>query len=320
MHRRQGLILLISVLIIKFLTSCSSYNSKHEKQLTIFHAGSLAMPMKAMADTFMKENPSCQIFMESAGSRECAKKITELNKNCDLIITSDYQVIKEMLIPDYTKWYIVFAGNEMCIAYTDKSNEAGRINAQNWTDILSRNNITTGRSDPSNDPCGYRTLMLFRLAEKFYGKKGFAHKMEKKDKEYMRPKEVDLIALLESNALDYIFIYRSVAVQHHLKHILLPPAINLGKKEFESGYASAVVELNDHVTHKKTLLKGEPILYAFSIPDNAVNKDGALKFAGLILSEKGRQVMEAMGQNVIIATDSTMILYIPENLKKYILK
>lgn len=320
MHRRQGFILLIFLLIVRFLTSCTSHDPKHGDRLIIFHAGSLAMPMKVMADTFMKENPSVKLFMESAGSRECAKKITELKKNCDLIITSDYLVIKEMLIPDYTKWYVVFAGNEMCIAYTDKSKEAGRVNDLNWTDILSGHDISTGRSDPSNDPCGYRTLMLFRLAEKLYNKPGFAEKMEKKDKEYIRPKEVDLLALLESNALDYIFIYRSVAVQHKLKHILLPPAINLGKKEFESNYASAVVELNDHVTQKKTLLKGEPILYAFSIPENAANQEGAIKFAELMLSEKGRQIMEAMGQNAVIATDSTMLNYIPENLKKYILK
>ena len=44
---------------------------------------------------------------------------------------------------------------------------------------------------------------------------------------YIRPKETDLLALLEAGEIDYLFIYRSVAGQHGLKMILLDDEINL---------------------------------------------------------------------------------------------
>ena len=51
--------------------------------------------------------------------------------------------------------------------------------------------------------------------------------MLSKNKDYIRPKEVDLVALIESNAIDYMFQYKSVAIQHKLKYIELPDEINL---------------------------------------------------------------------------------------------
>jgi len=35
------------------------------------------------------------------------------------------------------------------------------------------------------------------------------------------------VALLEANAIDYMFQYKSVAIQHGLKYIELPKEINL---------------------------------------------------------------------------------------------
>jgi molybdate/tungstate transport system substrate-binding protein len=49
--------------------------------------------------------------------------------------------------------------------------------------------------------------------------------MVSKNKDFIRPKEVDLVALIESNAIDYMFQYKSVAIQHGLKYIELPKMI-----------------------------------------------------------------------------------------------
>ena len=66
-------------------------------------------------------NPDIKILLEPAGSLVCARKITELKKPCDIIASADYFVINELLIPEYTKWSVRFATNEIVIAYSEKS-------------------------------------------------------------------------------------------------------------------------------------------------------------------------------------------------------
>ena len=105
---------------------------------------------------------------EAAGSLACARKITELKMECDIIAVADYKVIDQMLIPEYCKWNIPFAGNEMIIAYTNRSEFADEMNSGNWYKILARENVRIGRSDPDSDPCGYRTVLTLQLADMMY--------------------------------------------------------------------------------------------------------------------------------------------------------
>ena len=224
MMRKSFFILITSVL---FFTGCANSHSGKMKEIIIFHAGSLSVPLKQIAAEYEKKNPTTKILLESAGSLVCARKVTELKKPCDIIASSDYFVINELLIPDYASCGLKFATNEIVIAFGDKSKYADTIDSLNWMDILQKKDVIYGRSDPDSDPCGYRTVFTFMLAEKYYKLPGLAEKMILKNKEYIRPKEVDLVALLESNSIDYMFQYKSVAIQHRLKYIELPKDINL---------------------------------------------------------------------------------------------
>ena len=81
---RRITLLLNIVLAALILVSCTTKNKENNK-LIIFHAGSLSVPFKQMKDEFQKENPGIEILLESAGSVKCARKITDLNKDCDII-------------------------------------------------------------------------------------------------------------------------------------------------------------------------------------------------------------------------------------------
>ena len=50
------------------------------KELIIFHAGSLSVPLKQIAREYEKKYPGTKIYLESAGSLVCARKVTELKK------------------------------------------------------------------------------------------------------------------------------------------------------------------------------------------------------------------------------------------------
>jgi len=195
--------------------------------------------------------------MESAGSVECARKVTDLNKPCDILASADYKVIDNMLIPKYSDWNIKFVSNEMCIVYTEKSKYAGQIDVKNWYTILQKKDVAYGRADPNSDPCGYRSVMTMQLSEKYYRKRGLANLLMIKDQNYMRPKEVDLLALLETRSVDYIFLYKSVAIQHNLKYLVLPDEVNLKNPGFSNFYNTAEVPINGKEPGQQVTMKGD---------------------------------------------------------------
>lgn len=271
------------------------------EKLIIFHAGSLSIPFKDIETAFNKRYPKIKIYRESCGSRTCARKISDLKRKCDIMASADYQVINNLLIPEYADKNIKFATNEMSIAYTKNSKYAGKINNTNWPEILLRKDVRIGRSEPNSDPCGYRTVLTMKLSELFYKKKGLAAKLINKDKRFIRPKEVDLLALLEVGEIDYLFIYKSVSKQHKLNHLVLPDQINLKSKKFESFYKQASVEVTGKKPGTKILIKGAPMIYGVTIPKNSPNKKAAQLFLTFLLEkENGQAIMKKNGQSPFI--------------------
>lgn len=269
-----------------------------KRKVIIFHAGSLSMPFKKIAGEYMKLNPGVTVQLEAAGSVECARKITELKKPCDIMASADYFIIDRMLIPGYASWNVRFATNSMVIAFTSRSRLSSSINSENWMDILLDEDVIYGRSDPDSDPCGYRTLLALKLAEDYYGKPGLTSLFTGKDANMIRPKEVDLLALLESNAIDYIFIYKSVALQHNLNILELPAEINLSDSLLEDHYSKVSVEIKGSSPGDYITVNGSPMLYGVTLLDNAPNRADAIDFMEFLLGEQGLKIMKEMGQDV----------------------
>ena len=300
------------------LAGCRNSPVKKQKEIIIFHAGSLSIPFKDLADKYEEMNPGVKILMEPAGSLVCARKITELGKPCDIIASSDYFVINELLIPKYTEWSIRFATNEIVIAFQEKSRHSSEINPSNWMDILLKDDVTYARSDPDSDPCGYRTILSFKLAEKYYNTPGLATRLTSKNKNFIRPKEVDLVALVESNAVDYMLQYKSVAIQHNLKYIELPDDINLANPDKNDNYSSVSVDVAGNTPGSKITVRGENINYSLSILSDAVNKAGAIDFVSFLLSAEGNEIFRKNGQEPIIPFFTEQPDLIPKELQKYL--
>jgi molybdate/tungstate transport system substrate-binding protein len=290
-------ITVIAVLILLFI-SCN--NQDKEKKITIFHAGSLSLPFKIIIKEFNKENPNIKVFAESSGSLDAARKVTDLKKECDILAVADFLVIKNLLIPQYASWNFVFAANEMVIAYTKDSRYFDQISADNWNDILLKDDAYIGRSEPNSDPCGYRAVFVFELAEKFFGQAGLKKDLMNKGNTVIRPKEVDLLALLEMGNIDYLMIYKSVAIQHGLKYIELPDEINLSNPEFEELYNSVSITVNGSEKGTKAEIMGSSILYSLTIPLNSKNEDLAIEFILFLTdSEKGGKILIENGMQVL---------------------
>jgi len=311
------LIVLIFALTIQTMKSQET-DVKVSGDLIIFHAGSLSVPMKQVAAEFNKICPNVKIYMESAGSVASARKITDLNKPCDILASSDYGVIDNMLIPQYADWNIKFVSNELSLVYHGKSHYANDISAKNWYDILMKKDVAFARADPNADPCGYRTVLSLQLAEDYYKQPGLVKMITGKDQQFIRPKEVDLLALLESESIDYIFLYRSVAIQHNLNYVILPDEINLKKPAFADRYSKASTEINGKEPGKKEVVKGEPMIYGITMLRNAPNKPAAVAFLKFMLSrDKGMKIMEENGQPSVIPMETKNYDKLPAELKSF---
>lgn len=293
---------------------------KKPTEIHVLHAGSLSIPFKQMAQAFMEKNPGVKVLLEGHGSRTCARQITDLHRLVDVMASADSAVIRNLLMPDHAGFCIDFTTNEMVIMYSPKSKFADTITRDNWYDILLRPGVQYGHSDPNADPCGYRSVLTWQLAEKHYGKEGLYQQLtEKMPKKNIRPKETDLIALLEAGELDYIFIYRSVAEQHHSEFVSLPEEINLKSAAHAEFYKTAMVKITGKKPGEWLEKRGAPMVYGITQPNNAPNPEGGTAFIDFILSEAGRAVMKQNGQPEIVPPRVDHKEKLPEVLKKYFL-
>ncbi len=277
-----------------------------EEKLTVFHAGSLAIPFKEMKEQFISKHPSVQIFLEAAGSRTCARKITDLKRPCDVMASADYTVIESLLIPDYADWNISFATNEMAIMYRPESKFAKEITPENWYQVLLRDGVEYGHSNPNADPCGYRTMLVWQLAALYYGVPNLYQQLiDHCPPKNIRPKETDLIAILEAGQIDYLFIYRSVCEQHQMPFVELPEHINLQSARYKAFYEKARIKISGKKPGTFIEKTGKPMVYGITIPKNAPHRDMAVPFVAFVVGPEGQGIMRRNGQPPIIPPEAT---------------
>lgn len=313
MDKKVSLLGLMLVLVLSI--GCSS----RSERIIVFHAGSLAVPFKQMEKEFEKLYPEVDVQLEASGSRLCARKVTELHRASDILALADYTVIRDLLMPAHVDWYVEFATNEMVIMYRPKSRFAREINAQNWPEVLLREGVSYGHSDPDRDPCGYRSQLVWQLAEKYYKRSGLYEKLRKNcPRKNIRPKETDLLALLEAGELDYLFIYRSVAEQHRMPYVILPEQINLKTSKYAHFYKLTSIKVTGKRPGEFITKEGEPMIYGVAVPKNAPHPAWAIKFVEFLLGSQGQKILAKSGQPPIVPPEASQKLKLPKKLQRLV--
>ena len=187
----------------------------------------------------------------------------------------------------------------MVIAFGSRR-RATNVDSTNWYRALSEKGVEVGRSDPGLDPAGYRALMVLRLAERTYHAPWIERAvLARSPPRNMRPKSSDLVALLQTGALDYAFVYLTTARAAGLRWIELPPSINLEADSLADEYARVSVRVAGLARGDSIEIHGAPIHYAMGVPFGAPHPGGAAALEGYLLSPEGLAAMRGAGLDII---------------------
>ena len=296
MHKIALITLMLALLLVLPFGSAGADEIKGK--VIVFHAGSLTVPFAEIEKRFEAAHPGVDILREAGGSTKMARMISEVGKPADIMASADYKVIDNNLIPKFADWNVRFASNQLVLCYTDQSKGADEINENNWYRILTNPGVIWGHSDPNLDPCGYRSLMVLQLAEKYYKKEGlYEQLLANRPEKNVRPKSVELVSLLKTGNMDYAWEYLSVAVQHELKYLVLPSEINLGDYRQDDYYKQAKVKVTGKTPGTFITRTGMSCTYGLTMIKDAPNPEAAAAFLAYLLSpDGGLAILKDMGQ------------------------
>ena len=261
--------------------------------LVVFHAGSLARPFGAIADTLRLAAPGLAARFERGGSVELALRALGPDGPADVIGLADDALFPALLLPGATSWYASFGGNAMVMAYAPGARGLP-LTAANWTDVPRHADVRAARGDPALDPGGYRALMLFQLAERYYARPGLADSLEHAVT-VLPGGGASPYDRLRSGDLDYLVTYRSSASAAGLMWLDLPEEIDLSTEAHAADYAKVSVRVTPPGGGTTMTMRGRPIRYGVTIPRQARHPDAARRFVSFLLSPRGDAVLRSLG-------------------------
>lgn len=277
------------------LTGCAGlFGADRAESILIFHAGSLEPPFQAAESTFEAET-GIAVNREAQGSVDSANKIIEQGREASVLGVSDFRLIRDNIIPDFGDWVAILATNAMSIQYREDSTGADDIGRDNWWEVLARDGVTIGHSDPAADPGGYRAVMAQQLGrEAFEGERLYDDATYRKLRENSTVPtgtETNLKGQLRSGELDYAFYYQSISSQTDLPAIDLQPEIDLSRAT--STYADHYAKAS--VTRAGETYTGAPIAYGITVPSNAPNPEGGARWVEYVVGGAGQQTLAEKG-------------------------
>jgi ABC-type molybdate transport system substrate-binding protein len=246
------------MVIFIFFAGCG----KSEK-CTVFQAAFFSPVMRNLGSDAEKAT-GMAIVTETGGSKLLCRKISELGRQCDVVVLADAKLFPLMLSRDCS-WRIDFAKDRLVLAIGTRAKHTD-LAEKDWIKALLMSDVVICRADEKLAPLGQRTLKCWSLAEKM-GHPGLAAKLSTRCKKIVEDAE-HVSALLKSGDCDYAFLYRSSCVEQDIRYIEINSAINMS-----SGI--------------------DAIVYALSIPDKAEHRIAAERFIQFLLNDEKDILTEA---------------------------
>ncbi|MGM0372162.1 MAG: extracellular solute-binding protein [Halobacteriota archaeon] len=230
---------------------------------------------------------------EFHGSNAVMRMVLDEQKQPDVIVSADAELLRTRLPDDVAPWDVVFGSNALVIAYGPETTVGERLEADEpWHEVLSEADAEIARSDPDLDPLGYRALQLFDLAEQYYDRDGLAAALT--ENLVIDPQEAHILARIEAQERAAAIVYKNMAVDHDLPYVELPSKLDFSNPEHAEYYAQAT-----YTTEDGTTVEGAPVLYNATVPSTAPNPEAGRAFLRFLLSNP-----EMLTENGLVVTDA----------------
>ncbi|HEY7548312.1 MAG TPA: extracellular solute-binding protein [Hyphomicrobiaceae bacterium] len=244
----------------------------------VFHADSLAGPMRGLKKAFEANNAGVTINLTSGVSKQLAERILK-GDACDVFAPSSPAVIDRDLMgkklagsgKDAASWYVIFSANEM-VVITAKGNPLGIRQASD----LATPGLKFARVTGEKDLATGRTIEFLKQATALEGKTELAQKIiDAAPVDPARPSTVpDTVRAVGQGVANAGVVYYSAAVaaRNEVDIIRFPASVNMS----------------------------EAIRNAATVPGGAKNPKEAADFVRFLLSAEGRSILQQSGQPPVV--------------------
>jgi len=269
--RRTRLLLHIAVMALLPATAIAA-------DIDVFHADSLAGPMREIKHAFEARNAGVNLRLTSGVSRDLAARILK-GDVCDVFAPSSPAVIDEDLMnkkiggsgQDAATWYVVFSANEMVVIVA-KGNPLG---IRELSDLL-RPQVRFVRINGEKDLATARTIEFVKRATAREGKPELASKII--DSAIIDPAKAttvpEAVAAVRDGKANAAVVYYSaaMAVRNDVDIIRFPDSVNLS----------------------------DAIRNAATVPGTARNAKEAIELVRFLVSAEAQAILQRTGQPPVV--------------------
>lgn len=244
---------------------------------SVLSAGSLSVLFEETVGPAFEAETGYRYRGEFHGSNAIVRMVEAGQKRPDVLVSADVSLLRQSLPKRLVAWDVVFASNEVVIAYDPETTVGRKLAAgEPWYRAILESDGRLARSDPDLDPLGYRTVQLFELAERYYGIDGLAGDL--RSRSVVDPSETHLLASVETGERSAAVAYANMAVAHDMPYISLPDRLNFAEPALADHYATAT-----YTTDEGTTVAGTPVQYAATVMESADNVEAGTEFLAFVL-------------------------------------
>ena len=272
LRRRIRFFLHFAVMTVLSVTTAAAAD------IDVFHADSLAGPMRALKQAYEAKHAGVIIKLTSGVSRDLAGRILK-GEACDVFAPSSPAVIDEDLMHkkitgsgnDAASWYVVFSANEM-VVIAAKGNPLGIREVSD----LARPEVKFVRVTGEKDLATGRTIEFLKRAAAREGKPELAPKIvDGAMVDPAKPTSVpDAVRAVQEGRANAAVVYYSAAVaaRNDVEIVRFPDSVNMS----------------------------EAIRNAATVPGTARNALEATAFVGFLLSAEAQDILRQTGQPPVV--------------------
>ncbi len=272
------------------------------KVLKILCAGSVRKVLEDIGASFSLANPDISFLFISGGSLELARDLLACRERGDLFFSADYDLLVQWF-RDAGKVSLVkpLVTNSKVLAFPRNSVYREKLGEEKWFRVLEDPGVVLAHTAPDRDPGGYRTLLVLRLAEIFYGEPGLFDRIYNNPSRLVLPPRTThalVDSLHNEGKIDFMIRYRSSLTGKQYAFSELPREINLGSSEMKAFYSRAFVEITSPKGELRQVC-GEPILYGVALLKECVFPEEARAFLDYVYSMEGDRIFRKYGFGIL---------------------